>query len=476
MKKILFTAIIALFTLSSGYAQGPQGGGPGKPIQVRRTYRVFANNEIDSVLIVERNKSLEQRGVRSRGAFLSELGTAVAKSYGTALVQRTINASSNLLGLGVSYLSAWIYKDRNDRESWLKAARQQCQFSRNLATDTYIDDFYYEPSTSGAMDPMNMKFNGFGCKSYYQPEGNMGKKPGAKHEGNDTTKEILEFYVSCSVDHDSLGSSHMANHSKFYVKLDQLIFDTRHSCLPNDSAANAPLQKFDFDKRKNLTFRLNVKVFSSWINEAIMLTDNQQIGEFNIIAKIDREDLNSDSIFIYDKNKHAGKVSVTGDCFLVPRSYTGTADAPSWGTGQYRLEMTVYETCEVNEEWYKIPEVGNGKEISFAQTMGRTKWDKKKWREEWNQMTARRKGQSVWRNIWQSVTTAYVDHDWVQELVSPFANSLMDTEGVHLNKLLEINSAGSQAPRSATSAMPSGGQSNGGQSPGGQMPPAGAKP
>lgn len=470
MKQILLAVILIFIGFSVGQAQVSQAGQPSRPIQAHRTYRVFANNEKDSALIHERNKSLEQRGVRSRGAFLSELGTAVAKSYGTALVQRTINASSNLLGLGVSYLSAWIYKDRNDRESWLKAARQQCQFSRNLATDTYIDDFYYEPSTSGAMDPMNMKFNGFGCKCYYQPEGGENNPAGKRDTEAGNSKELLEFYVSCSVDHDSLGSNHMANHSKFYVKLDQLIFDTRHSCLPNDSAANTPLQKFDFDKRKNLTFRLNVKVFSSWINEAIMLTDNQQIGEFNITAKIDREDLNSDSIFIYDKNKHAGKVSVTGDCFLVPRSYTGTADAPSWGTGQYRLEMTVYETCEINEQWYMIPEVGNGREISFANTMGRTKWDKKKWREEWKQMTARRKGQSVWRNIWQSVTTAYVDHDWVQELVSPFANSLMDTEGVRLNELLDIKSGGTQTPRAATGAMPTGGK------PTGATPPSGAKP
>lgn len=90
---------------------------------------------------------------------------------------------------------------------------------------------------------------------------------------------------------------------------------------------------FDFKGRKDLTFKLNVKVYSSWINEAIMLVDNQKIGEFNVVAKIDPEDLNENQIFVYDETKHYDKVSVTGDCFLVPRSYTGITGSPSWGIG-----------------------------------------------------------------------------------------------------------------------------------------------
>lgn len=50
-------------------------------------------------------------------------------------------------------------------------------------------------------------------------------------------------------------------------------------------------------------------------------------------------------------------ISVTGDCFLVPRSFTGTPDGTTagraWGgTGEYRVEMTVTETCQMDNSYY----------------------------------------------------------------------------------------------------------------------------
>lgn len=468
-KSLLITFFMVCHVLPVVHAQMLQDGRKGKMIQAERAYRIFANNETNPEVIKARNDSLANSGVRSRGSFFWDLGNAIAKSYGTTLVQKTTNATSNLISLGVSYLSSWIYKSKNDRETWLKTARAQCHFERNLATETYIDDFYYAPSTSGALDPMDLKFDGFGCYSFLMPTKQRtdslfreDNSHGKAKNSQDST-QLVEFYVSCKVRTDSVGRNHMANHSKFYVELDKLIFDTRHSCLPNDSTSGQEQKHFDFNARKNLTFKLNVKIYSSWVNEAIMLMDNQQIGEFNIVAKIDAQDLNEDSVFVYDKKKHAEKVHVTGDCFLVPRSYTGTADAPSWGTGQYRLEMTVSENCDVNENWYKIPikEVGNAEVISNRNVMEKTKWDKKKWQAEWHSMKERKKGESVWKGIWKSITTAYIGNDWVQELVSPLANAVNNQEGIELNKLLRLNagaSAGGTSSKSnVTANMPTSG-------------------
>lgn len=457
MKRILLAALVGAFSITAEVqAQAPQENTIGNKIKAHRAYRVFAISENDPYLIMARNDSLAQRGVRSRGAFFKDLGDAIAKSYGTTLVQKTTNATSNLISLGVSYLSSWIYKNRNEREAWLEIARRQCKFEQRLSNQIYIDDFYYEPSTSGALDPMDMKFKGFGCYGFLIPETDVKDKGTDLSEMNNDNNQLVEFYVSCKVRDDYVGLNHISNHSKFYVELDKLIFDTRHSSLPNDSSSGMEQKHFDFKGRKDLTFKLNVKVYSSWINEAIMLVDNQKIGEFNVVAKIDPEDLNENQIFVYDETKHSDKVSVTGDCFLVPRSYTGITGSPSWGTGQYRLEMKVSEECSVNEKWYQIPikEVGNAQAIANRNTMGKVKWDKEKWQAEWHEMKTRKKGESVWNGVWKSVTTAYVGYDWVQELVSPLANAVNDQEGIKLNELLGLDTKAGAA--NAAASMPQG--------------------
>lgn len=466
MRKQFFTTFVLCSLVMFAFSQPSTNGPKPEMEQTQRVYRVFVNNETSPECIQARNDSLAKRGVRSRGGLLTDLGLAVATGYTNILVQKTMNAASNVLDLAVKYLSAWIHKNRQEREEWLKAAHLHSRFERKLATEICIDDFYYEPSTSGALDPMNMKFNGFGCKCALCPSDFL--RPDARHPQKEEVdaEELLEFYVSCKVRQDSMGLNHIANHSKFYVEVNQLVFDTRHTSLPNDSIPGKKLRPFDFNGRKDLTFTLNVKVFSSWVNEAIMLTDNQQIGEFNIVAHIDTNDLNEDGIFVYDREKHGGKVSVTGDCFMVPRSYTGTADAPSWGTGQYRLEMTILETCNVNENWYKRPMPSKSGPIADGKPSKKmkTKWDNAKWKPEWEEMKSYRKEPSVWNSLWRSITTAYIGKDWVQELVSPLVTTVVAQEKVTLTKLLFPNgstagASGGTTPNSATSPMPSGGTS-----------------
>jgi len=469
MKKLLLVTI-AILGVSMTFAQKPSGGDPSQRVQTKRVYRIFANNEIEPEAIEAYNDSLRSLGVGNDRSVLLGLGMAIAQSYGTAFVQKTVTATSNLINLAVK----WATKNKRDREQWINTARSQCVFHHTLASEVFIDDFYYLPSYNGALDPMNIKFNGFGCKSYLRPtdsiHGDSFTRGSAQApEQSQMSPELLEFYVLCKIREDSIGLSRIANHSKFEVVLDQLVFDTRHTCLPYDSIAEQVQKPFDFKGRKDLVFNLNVKVFASWVNEAIMLFDNQQIGEFNIIALIDSSDLDENQVFVYDPAKHRDKVSVTGESFIVPRSYTGTANAPSWGTGQYRLEMTVNETCAVNERWYQ-KEKSNKKNPNVVQQSGRKpQWDNRKWKPEWKEMQSRQKGQSAWATVWRSVTTAYIGNDWVQEIVSPFTAAVSAQETIELNNLLNLNTSssnssnkGSSVPASAGSAMPQGSAPAGG--------------
>ena len=486
MKKSFFIVGILMLFVELAFAQA--GGPPARnnpseqTVPAQRVYRVFAVNESDSSLIAQNNEALCRSGSSNRG-ILTGLGVAIAASYANVLVQKTVTATSNAMGVVVKYISSLIHKEKNDREAWRKAVQQQSRFVQNLATVNYIDDFYYTSSSYGALDPMNMKFNGFGCKCSMSPAEMMGRGGNRKGQSSQSSvirsgaeaeqasdSEILEFYVLCKLRRDSLGLHHIVNHSKFYVDVDQLVFDTRHTSLPNDSLPGRALKPFDFRGRKNLTFNLNVKVYSSWVNEAIMLTDNQQIGEFNITARIDSGDLDQNGLFVYDPVKHLGKVSVTGDCFLVPRSFTGTSNAPSWGTGQYRLDMTVSETCSMNESWYKVPPK-HRRDSLMANKPGKqntAKWDKKKWKPEWKEMQARKREQKMWADLWSSISVAYIGNDWVQELVSPLTTAVCNQEKVALSKLLDVNgNASGTVPGSATSPMPSGGGSSSGGGHGG---------
>jgi hypothetical protein len=479
----IFGFLMLFVAVAVAQPQNPpaQGTSPTQMMQAQRVYRVFANNESDSAGVAQRNEALYRSGAPNRG-ILTGLGLAIATSYANVLVQKTVTATSNVMGVAVKYLSSLIHKEKNDREAWRKAVQQQSCFVQNLATANFIDDFYYTGSYSGALDPMNMKFNGFGCKCSMSSAELMGSG-GPKRERTTQMpviksgftpeevpeKEILEFYVLCKIRMDSMGLHHIVNHSKFYVDVDQLVFDTRHTSLPNDSVPGKTLKRFDFKGRKNLTFNLNVKVYSSWVNEAIMLIDNQQIGEFNITARIDSSDIDADGLFVYDPARHQGKVSVTGDCFLVPRSFTGTADAPSWGTGQYRLDMTISETCNMNEEWYQLPSKHQSDVMVVAKPgkPAKVKWDKRKWKPEWKEMQANKGGQKVWNDLWRSISVAYIGNDWVQELVSPLTTAVCNEEKVALTKLLTIDGASGSVPSSATSPMPSGGTSSGGGTQGG---------
>lgn len=421
MKKYLI--LLGFLTyLSVAYAQTEMVG--------ERKFQILVKNDTSLAVIQKNNQELQRlrngkKGIEERGLLSSLLKTG----YGSLFVQKSANASANLLNLGLSYLIATI---KGNRERWYQAAKEQCTFVQPLVSKDVIDDFYALPSTKGALDPEYLKFEGFGCRNYIE----LKDQP-------DYGCEV--FYVFCKLRQDSVGLNHIVNHSKFMVDLDTLMFAPKYCNLPNDSTGRIE-SRFDFNKRKNLRLTLKARIYSSWINEAIMVTQDQQLGEFTIQVKIDKNQLNEDGVFIYSKTNPEQKelVTVSGDCFIVPRSFTGTTDfkkyQPVWGTGQYRIEMDVIETCEMIDEYYQIPipQAGPSSEITQMASTKNRKWDKTKWQPEWNIMKSRKKSDSLLKNVWKSIEVAYKGDSWITTMTSPLVTALTSYETQKLNHWFDI--------------------------------------
>ena len=306
------------------------------------------------------------------------------------------------------------------------------------------------------MDPENLKFEGFGCKNYIEVMDGSNEGVGV-------------FYIFCRMRRDSVGLRHIINHSKFMVEIDSLVINPKYCNLPNDSTGN-PDSRFDFEKRDNLSLELKVRFYSSWMNQATMIANDQQLGEFTVNVEVDKHKLNSEGLFVYDKNdpEFENLISIDGDSYIVPRSYTGTSDAvsylPTWGTGQYRIEMDVSERCNIVDSYYKIRESGKGEIVAAVdatpdgdrRNAEKWKWDKAKWKVEWKAMNARRKGDSFFKNAWNCIVSAYKGTGWVATLTDPFTTALYTWETQKLgNWIDDMHENLFEHEEGGSSAMPS---------------------
>lgn len=433
MKQILFT-LISLFLLSTGVyaqddgrAQNHPRGTHARP--AKRKFQIIVENERQPDSIINANRRLaELQAARHSAGQRGLLGDLLREGYAGAFKQKTLNASSNIVSLGISYVSEAL---KSKREKWYRKAQQQCYYRQSLSTDTQINDFYALPSTKGAMDPENLKFEGFGCKNYIETTDESGEGVGV-------------FYIFCSMRRDSVGLRHIVNHSKFLVEVDSLIFYPKYCNLPNDSSNRAD-SRFDFEKRDSLQFQLSVRFYSSWMNQAMMIMDNQQLGEFRINVLIDKRKLTPEGMFVYNRkdSDFDNLISVDGDCFIVPRSYTGTLDGvsyqPTWGTGQYRIEMDIVERCSIVDSYYQIRPAGNGEDVAYAEANpGKTIWDKSKWKTEWKAMNERRRNDTPLKNLWKCIVSAYKGSGWVATFTDPAATALYSWEAQRLDEWLDI--------------------------------------
>lgn len=486
MKKLVSMLILFTFagTMSSQPARPPMGKqSNGQLRMAQRKFQILVENERNAKKVQDTNNRLlafqeSSRGQAQRGL----LGDLLWQGFTSAFKQKTVNASSNLVSLSLNYVTEAL---KSDREKWYRKAQQQCYYNQPLSAETKIDDFYALPSTKGAMDPENLKFEGFGCKNYIEVIG-------------DSKEGVGVFYIFCKMRRDSIGLLHIVNHSKFMVEIDSLIINPTYCNLPNDSTGSAD-SRFSFEKRDNLTLTLKARIYSSWMNQATMIANDQLLGEFTVNVNVDKKKLNKDGLFIYDKNDPDFErlVSIDGDSYIVPRSYTGTTDGvsyqPTWGTGQYRIEMEISERCSIVDSYYQIRESGNGEAVAFADaTPGKKKWDKAKWKVEWQAMNSRRKGDSFLNNAWNCIVSAYKGTGWVATLTDPATTALYSWETQKLGdwiddmheKLFSGEGSSNSMPTMGAVTTPStpsssdGNATPGGQSgkPKGDKPKSGGKP
>lgn len=408
--KIIIAALLSIVSFSAYAQKNDTSQSAGKLVSGQRVYSLVVNEGNDST-IAEFNRGLAnlQSNSSNRGFIDNLVGL-----YKSSVTGQAASITSQLVDFGVNLL---VNATRSKQPEWEKAIRNESTFIRKMPMQMEILDFYSKPSTNGPLDPANMNFNGFGCRQVVKYEDEKGE-----HE-----QEV--FYLSCKVRSDSVGQARMLHHSKFQIEVDSIRFDYRICDLPNDSLG-ADLSNrigFSFDTRENLQFKVKATITSSWINQALMVFNDVELGAFEITAEIDPALLDENNVFTYSGNydKNSGKiVRVSGDSFLVPRSYIGTSNlkdvTDSWGTGQYKVEMQISETCRIKEGHYKK----NGK------------WDASKWKPEWKKIKKRRKNPSVWYDLLGKITGQYGNGQWITLISDPVKTSFLQFENEGITRIL----------------------------------------
>ncbi len=279
---------------------------------------------------------------------------------------------TSFIDLGVNAIGSLLTRNARLKEEWEETVKAENIYKTKISTVSEINDFYKEASFEGAMDPKGMRFDGIGC---------------LRLEDNDTV-----FYLSCHIDRSKI--DRIVKHSKFELVLDTLIVSPTHSNLPN-TYLDLP---YSFAERDNFTLSMNIKLISSWMNEIVQLQKNQELGAFVLNVPVDPEELDEKGFLRYVRNRDDEPVyKIVGESFIVPRSYMGYRDKDDnykniWGTGEYKLEIELKETCDVTEQY----------------------------RENWKKDRKRRKKlmekESIWENGWQTISNQRWDElaqSWV---------------------------------------------------------------
>lgn len=268
-------------------------------------------------------------------------GSDASRSFGTELLNSLGNAAlgvatgyiSSVVDLGIQAIGQLITMDRRHREEWQETATKECSYTNSLGTLYAINDFYAHGSDQGALDPTGLQFNGIGCLATV---------------GNDTS-----FYVSCHLNRQKL--DRIRNHSKFELVVDTIIINPYHSHLPNSPL---PLT-FSFAERKTFNFKMNIQIQSSWMDFTPALHKDEVLGDFVLNVPIDSTDVNERGSFVYIRaNGEQPRYELIGESFIVPRSYMQIPNDANelvdhFGTGQYSLNVTVEESCELTDAYRK---------------------------------------------------------------------------------------------------------------------------
>jgi len=328
-----------------------------------KSYRTFVYTSPDLADDIQEANDA-QEATRRFDADLLNATLGAVKGIGSGYI-------STLINFGVNTIANLVTANARHRQEWEETVAAENKFNTHISSVQEMRDFYRKPSRAGALDPLDMCFDGIGC---------------LRMEGSDTV-----FFVSCHIDRSKL--NRIVNHSKFELVLDSLILSPRHSNLPN---TQLPIEWND-SERKDYTLQMNINLSSSWFTDAIELHNERQLGSFNISIPVKSGDLDERGFLKYARKKgEPSRYAVIGESFIVPRSYMGYRDSDGafnniWGTGQYKLDIDISETCDITDDyranWKKDRKLRkrmkpkNGFFSSVWQTISSQKWDEisKQW-------------------------------------------------------------------------------------------------
>lgn len=357
MRNHLNTTTIALLTVLCAmptYSQRPTPGGGGP--QGRNaipadswevTVRQMPSETRDSITetMAKLKGTDEDRGI------LADVGYAVGLGLVSGVVDAVVTETFNLAQ----------YRKRQKQE-WMRMIQNENNYTDSISSIKGLKDFYTENSRRGALDPSDINFDGIEIR------------------GMRNGQEVI--YMSCSIDRNNL--EHLFRHSKFSLVLDSLAFNPYVCHLPNITANGIRTMKdikkgkaeakadsiirpgvggngFSFDERNNLRVAIDFSIYSSWINQAVQVHKDVELGNFSFTVNIPNNVIGS---YIYSRNeifKEAEKmpepereqylannlVQIEGDSFVVPRSFMPLDNGkPLWGTGEYNIKVKVRESCQ----------------------------------------------------------------------------------------------------------------------------------
>lgn len=243
---------------------------------------------------------------------------------------------------------------KRKKQEWMRMIQNECNYTDSIYNIKGLKDFYQETSRYGALDPANINFDGVSIRGFRDGQ------------------EVI--FLSCHIDTTRL--AHLFQHSKFHLVVDTISFNPYKCHLPNLMANGIRMAKdskrdntFSFNERNRLTVGLELTLTSSWINEAVMVQRNVELGRFKLEFVVpenaetyhySRKEVERNRRLLQERGgMQAGKpsdvstdfVEVEGDCFVVPRSYMPVGSSERmWGTGEYNIKVKFRESCQFSQD------------------------------------------------------------------------------------------------------------------------------
>ena len=336
----LFISILLSIAFVSAFSQPKQGGDARKMSQnggISLPASLYGMMQENKFIVDINPMTTEKRRYLDRMASLyRENSRSVLTTLGKSMMIGGVTSAVTVLATELVKLTK---VRKNQKQKWMEMRNKECVFIDSLCSVNGQRDFYRLPSSYGPLDPSDMNFDGITFR--------------ASRGGKDVLRMVCHL--------DTTRLSHLFLHSKFYLVLDTLEFHPYQSFLPNLSAnrmmgPNAKvsdeekaywntISQFDFAEQKDPKLKIRLDFSSSWINEAVQVHRDVFLGSFDIEIPV-KEDNLTGSVYFYSRQQalaeHKPTIEVTGDCFVVPRSYMPvSAQNPSWGTGEYKLKVVM---------------------------------------------------------------------------------------------------------------------------------------